>query len=148
MSPEQLEERIKELSLEEEVAVKWRELVGEFNALKVQILIKDDELPANAVNVLDLERLQAVLEDVPAPTRVYVDGKVYKVKLRKRVSREEYKAFMGKLERLGRAWWDRNERVIKVLRYEERGEVEETPEVPVIVPGRGKVGVMRGGGVK
>ncbi|ASJ13387.1 hypothetical protein [Thermococcus thioreducens] len=124
---------VKHLSLPEEVQAKWQEAIEEFNALKVQVLIDDDELPENATNVLELERLQTVLEDAPAPSRVYVDGKVYKVKLRKRVSREEYKALMGELEKLGRAWWDRNERVIKVLRYEEAEAGEEVLEVEEIV---------------
>jgi len=124
---------VKHLRLSEEVQAKWQEAIEEFNALKVQVLIDDDELPENATNVLELERLQAVLEDAPAPSRVYVAGKVYKVKLRKRVSREEYRALMGELERLGRAWWDRNERVIKVLRYEEAETEGEVPEVEEIV---------------
>ncbi len=116
---------VKHLRLSEEVQAKWQEAVEEFNALKVQVLIDDDELPENAANVVELERLQAVLEDAPVPSRVYVDGKVYKVKLRKRVSREEYKALMGELEKISRTWWDRSERVIKVLRYEEQQVSEE-----------------------
>jgi len=140
---------VKHLKLSEEVQAKWKEAIEDFNALKVQVLIDDDDLPENAANVLELEKLEAVLEDAPAPTRVYVDGKVYKVKLRKRVSREEYKALMGELEKLGKAWWDKRERVIKVLRYEEAQEEQgEVPEVPVIVPGKGEVGVMHGGGVE
>ncbi len=120
-------------SSEEELVLKVQEAREKWEARKVQVLIEDDEIPENATNVLELERLQTVLEGAPAPSRVYVDGKVYKVKLRKRVSREEYKALMGELEKLGRAWWDRNERVIKVLRYEEAEAEEEVLEVEEIV---------------
>ena len=139
---------VKRLKLSEEVQAKWDEAITEFNALKVQVLIDDDDLPEEAVNTLDLERLVSVLEDAPAPSRVYVDGKVYRVKLRRKVEYEQYKALMEELGKLGRAWWDKRERVIKVLRYEERQEGVETPEVELIEPGRGVVGVMHGGGVE
>ena len=140
---------VKHLKLSEEVQAKWQEAIEEFNALKVQVLIDDDDLPENATNILELEKLEAVLEEAPAPTRVYIDGKVYKVKLRKRVSREEYRALMGELEKLGKTWWDKRERVIKVLRYEEAPEEQgEVPEVPVIRPGEGVVGTMQGGGIE
>jgi len=138
----------KRLRLSEEVQAKWEEAVEEFNALKVQVLVDDDDLPDDAVNVLELERLVSVLEDAPAPSRVYVDGKVYKVKLRRKVEYGQYKALMGELGKLGRAWWDKKERVIKVLRYEKRQEGVETPGVEVIVPGQGVVGTMHGGGVE
>ncbi|WP_297513395.1 hypothetical protein [Thermococcus sp.] len=124
---------VKHLRLSEEVQAKWKEAIEDFNALKVQVLIDDDDLPENATNVLELERLEAILEDAPAPSRVYVDGKVYKVKLRKRISREEYKALISELEKLGKAWWDKRERVIKVLRYEEAPEEPEQLEVEEIV---------------
>ncbi|WP_297468192.1 hypothetical protein [Thermococcus sp.] len=140
---------VKHLRLSEEVQAKWREAIEDFNALKVQVLIDDDDVPENAMNVVPLEKLEAVLEDAPAPTRVYIDGKVYRIRLRKHISREEYRTLMGELEKLSRAWWDRKERVIKVLRYEDAPEEkEEVPEVPVIVPGEGEVGVMHGGGVE
>ena len=138
----------KRLRLSEEVQAKWEEAVEEFNALKVQVLVDDDDLPDDAVNVLELERLVSVLEDAPAPSRVYVDGKVYKVKLRRKVEYGQYKALMGELGKLGRAWWDKKERVIKVLRYEKRQEGVEPPGVEVIVPGQGVVGTMHGGGVE
>ncbi|WP_297465333.1 hypothetical protein [Thermococcus sp.] len=139
---------VKRLKLSEEVQAKWGEAVQEFNALKVQVLIDDDDLPEDAVNVIDLERLVSVLEDAPAPSRVYVDGKVYRVKLRRKVEYGQYRALMEEFGKLGRAWWDKRERVIKVLRYEVRQEGVETPEVEVIVPGQGVVGTMHGGGVE
>ena len=132
---------VKHLRLSEEVQAKWEEAVQEFNALKVQVLIDDDDIPENAMNVVPLEKLEAVLEDAPAPTRVYIDRKVYRIKLRKRISREEYRALMGELEKLGRAWWDRTERVVKVLRYEEQQvSEEELIEVEEIVVAPKEVG--------
>ncbi|WP_054840548.1 hypothetical protein [Thermococcus sp. JCM 11816] len=136
------------LSLPEEIEVKLEEARAAWEARKVQVLIEDDDVPENASNLVPLEQIEEVLQGLPVPTKLYVDGRVYKIKLRKRVSREEYKAILETLQGLSRAWWDKREHIIKVLRYEEAPAEEEVPEVPVIVPGQGEVGTMHGGGVE
>ncbi len=127
---------VRDVSGLDEVAVRRARAVEEFNALKVQVLIDDDELPEVYDKFVDLERLADVLGGAPVPSRVYVDGRVYKIKLRRRMKREEYRELMKKLEDLGDAWWDKRERVIKLMRYEDvpapAGEVQEDYEVIAI----------------
>ncbi|NJE84333.1 hypothetical protein E3E23_00530 [Thermococcus sp. CX2] len=122
---------VRSLSLPEELEVKLEEALAAWHARKVQVLIDDDDLPENAMNVLPLERLEEALQELPVPTKVYVSGRVYKVKLRKKVSYEEYQRIKEKLGELSDVWWDRKEQVLKVLRYQEAPEESEEEELEV-----------------
>lgn len=136
---------VRSLSHAEELEVKLEEARTRWAARKVQVLIEDDEVPDGYRLKLPLEDLESYLETVSVPTKVYVTPKAYKVKLRKRVDREEYNEILNGLNTLAPAHWDREARAIIVARVEEIPE-EEQLEVPIIVPGKGEV--MHGGGIE
>ena len=138
---------VRSLSLPEEIEVKLEEARKSWQLRKVQVLIEDDEVPDGYRVKLPLDDLEKYLEGLSVPTKVYVTPEAYKIKLRERVSREEYKKIFAGLNALAPAHWDREARAIVVTRVEEAPE-EETPEVPVIVPGQGVVGTTQGGGIE
>jgi len=131
------------VSLSEELAVKLEHARAEWESQKVQVLIEDDDVPEGHEVALKLEDLVNYLETLEVPSRVIIDSEVYKVKLRERVSYDRYKEILSGLNALSHARWDKKARAILVERTKEKAE--EVPEVPVIVPGKGEVGVMHGG---
>ena len=140
---------INSLSLSEELEVKLEEKRAEWEARKVQVLINDDEIPPGHELALALEDLVSYLESLEVPTRVVIDLDIYRVKLRERVSYDRYKEILEGLRRLSWARWDRKARAILVDRTRPLPvEEEEVIEVPVIVPGKGEVGTMHGGGIE
>jgi len=136
------------VSLSEELAVKLEHARAEWEAQKVQVLIEDDEVPEGHEVALKLEDLVNYLEGLEVPSRVIVDLDVYKVKFRKKVPYDRYKEILAGLNGLSRARWDKKARAILVDRTRPLPPEEEVIEVPVIVPGQGKVGVMHGGGIE
>ena len=138
---------VRTLSRSEEVQVKVEEARKSWQLRKVQILIEDDDVPDGFRVKLPLEDLEKYLESLSVPTKVYVAPEVYKIKLRERVGREEYKKILDGLNALAPARWDKEVRAIVVTRVEEVPE-EEVIEVPVIVPGKGVVRTTQGGGIE
>ncbi|AEY69054.1 hypothetical protein TPV1_gp05 [Thermococcus prieurii virus 1] len=120
------------ITLSEELAVKLEEARKSWQLRKVQVLIEDDDVPEGHRVKLPLEDLEKYLEGLSVPTKVYVTPEVYKIKLRERVSREEYRKILAGLNALAPAHWDRDVRAVIVARVEEIPE-EEQLEVEEIV---------------
>ena len=123
---------VRSLSPSEELEIQLEEARKSWQLRKVQVLIEDDDVPDGYRIKLPLEDLEKYLEGLSVPTKVYVTPEAYKVKLRERVSREEYKKILTGLNALAPARWDRNVRAIIVARVEEIPE-EEQLEVEEIV---------------
>jgi len=121
------------LSLPEEIEVKLEEARKSWQLRKVQVLIQDDETPEGHRVKLPLEDLEKYLESLSVPTKVYVTPEAYKVKLRERVSREEYKKILAGLNALAPAHWDREARAIIVARVEEIPEEEQLEVEEIII---------------
>ncbi|WP_297090893.1 hypothetical protein [Thermococcus sp.] len=121
------------ISFSEEVAVKQEAAREAWRARKVQVLVEDDEIPPGHELALPLENLVNYLETIEVPTQVIIDLDVYRVKLRKRVSREEYREILEGLRRLSWARWDRRSRAILVDRTHTSAPEEEEIEVEEIV---------------
>jgi len=116
----------------EELEIQLEEARKSWQLRKVQVLIEGDDVPEGHRVKLPLEDLEKYLEGLSVPTKVYVTPEAYKVKLRERVSREEYKKILASLNALAPAHWDREARAIIVTRVEEVPE-EEQLEVEEIV---------------
>ena len=98
-----------ELSQLEQARLEWE-------AKQIQVLIDNDDVPEGAA-VLPLEELVNFLEEQEFPTKVYVDGEFYKIKLRERLPYREYRQFMDALNGFVKAEYDRRERVIRIRRW-------------------------------
>ena len=121
------------ISFSEEVAVKQEAAREAWRAKKVQVLVEDDEIPPGHELALPLEDLVNYLETLEVPTQVIIDLDVYRVKLRKRVGREEYREILEGLRRLSWARWDKRARAILVDRTHALAPEEEEIEVEEIV---------------
>lgn len=120
-----------------EVAEKVLDARARWKSRWVQVLVVED-LPEDHREVLELERVEHVLGSMDVPTRVYVQGTRYVIRLRERIPRDQYLEVLDRLRSLDPdAGWDSSAGGIVLTRAEEIPEEERLDVMEIVVAPKG-----------